>query len=184
MFFVLFFYLDVSLGATISLIFYFFSILIWVSKILFFVFFSILNLRVLATVSLSSTDCRFWFEFQKSAFRLFGFFSLNIHIEVSVGATLRLILTASRLWFGFRKSDFCRFFFFFCRYFSWSCAAATISLSFDWYSILIRISKIVLRFFTLKLVWERLSRSGWTAFLFWFEFRKPVLSTLFFIFQL
>ena len=34
-----FYYLDVSLGATISLIFYCFSILIWVSKIRFFVFF-------------------------------------------------------------------------------------------------------------------------------------------------
>ena len=54
---------------------------------------------------------------------------------------------------------------------------ANISLSFDWLSILIRVSKNIFSFFfyfrfTLKLVWRWLSRSVLTGSRFWFELRK------------
>ena len=54
-----FYYLDVSLGATISLILLLFDSDLSFKNPFFVFVFSILKLRVLATVSLSSTDCRF-----------------------------------------------------------------------------------------------------------------------------
>ena len=80
-----------------------------------------------------------------------------------------LVLTAFRFWFEFRDPFFD---FFLSYFFILKLVWATISLSFDWLSIRIRVSKIRFSIFFLNLVWE--TRLVFTAVRFWFEFRLSV----------
>ena len=121
------------------------------------------------------TGSRFWFEIRiylYRFFRLFIYFILKIVWE----RPPRLLLPGCRFWLEFRNYTF---------FFEIS-GGASISLRFDWLSILIRVSKSTSRFFSsfflsfiLKMVWELLSRLLLTSRRFWFEIRKSVFSVYF-----
>ena len=137
---------------------------------------------------LVGTDCRFWFEFWKPVFRFYVFPSFY-YLEVGGGATVSP-------WFwqlfdsdsSFENPFFGFFRFFFVFYLEFS-VVTTITLSFDWLSILIRVSKVRFGcFFVVFLgvsVGETISLSSTSnAFRFWSEFRRSVFrffSPIFFL---
>ena len=188
------FYLEVSVGLTISLSFVWSSkILIRVSKSVFrfFILDLIFCVFILKFVSETlcrwvMTDCRFWSEFRESVLRFFSnlfsdifvgaimsliFYLLSILIRVSQSifrferlfilklvwyliATMLLSLAACPFWLEFRKSIIWGGF----AYFHIEViVVTTMSLRFDWLSILIRVSKIRLSFFFLVLFFYFLS---------------------------
>ena len=117
-------------------------------------------------------DCRFWLEFRRPLFRVFSkknspWSWCGIDYDLS-----RLVWTDCWSWFKFRKSIFqlCVF--------HVVSVVATISLSFNWLSILIRVSNILCSFFFCFFFVEARGSDYLALILadcrFWYESRKSV----------